>query len=40
MVVIVRNIVADMVERGMTLAQIQAADPTKAYRGRYGATTG
>ena len=40
MVVIMRNVIADMVERGMTLEQIKAADPTKAYRGRYGAATG
>ncbi len=40
MVTIVRDIVKDMVQRGMTLNQIQAADPTKAYRKRYGSDTG
>lgn len=36
MVVTVRDIVDDMIDRGMTLAQVKAANPTKAYRGRYG----
>jgi cyclase len=36
MVVIVRNSVADMFRRGMTLAEIKAAHPAKAYEGRYG----
>ena len=40
MVVIMRDVIADMIGRGMTLAQVKAADPTKAYRGRYGADAG
>jgi glyoxylase-like metal-dependent hydrolase (beta-lactamase superfamily II) len=40
MVVIVRDIIDDMIGRGMTLAQIKAADPTKAFRRRYGADAG
>ena len=40
MVVIERDIIDDMIARGMTLAQVKAADPTKAYRGRYGADSG
>lgn len=40
MVVIVRDTVADMMHRGMTLSEIKAAHPAKAYEGRYGATTG
>ncbi len=40
MVVIVRDILDDMIGRGMTLAQVKVADPTKAYRGRYGADSG
>ena len=40
MVVIMRDVIDDMVDRGMTLAQVKAANPTKAYRGRYGADAG
>jgi len=40
MVVIVRDIINDMIARHMTLAQVKAADPAKAYRGRYGADSG
>ena len=36
MVVVVRDTVADMFHRGMTLAQVKAARPAKAYEGRYG----
>lgn len=40
MVVIITNTIADMMKRHMTLDQIEAADPTKAYEARYGSTTG
>ncbi len=40
MVTIVRDVVQDMINRGMTLEQIQSASPTKAYDGRYGSTSG
>ena len=40
MVVIMRDVIDDMVGRGMTLEQVKAANPTKAYRGRYGADEG
>jgi hypothetical protein len=40
MIVIIRDIVQDMMKRGMTLAQIQAAGPAKAYEGEYGAQHG
>jgi cyclase len=40
MVVIVRDTVEDMIHRGMTLAEIKAARPAKAYEGRYGAAPG
>jgi hypothetical protein len=40
MVTIMRDVIQDMVTRGMTLAQVKAADPTRAYRTRYGATSG
>jgi glyoxylase-like metal-dependent hydrolase (beta-lactamase superfamily II) len=40
MVVIMRDVIDDMAGRGMTLEQVKAANPTKAYRGRYGADDG
>ncbi len=40
MLVVVRDIVQDMIRRGMTLNQIKAARPAKAYERQYGATTG
>jgi cyclase len=40
MVVIIRDTIADMMRRHMTLDQIEAADPTEAYESRFGSTTG
>jgi cyclase len=40
MVTIVRDRVRSMIEMGMTLQQVQAAQPTRDYDGRYGATEG
>jgi cyclase len=40
MVVMVRDRVQDMIDKGMTLQQIQAARPSLDYDGRYGSTTG
>jgi len=39
-VTIVRDRIADMVARGMTLEQVKAADPAKGFRRRYGAEAG
>ena len=39
MVTIIRNIIQDMIDKGMTLEQVKAANPTQAY-GRYGANSG
>ncbi len=36
MIVIIRDRIADMVKRGMTLEQVKAAKPTLDYDGRYG----
>ena len=36
MVTIVRDRIADMVKKKMTLAQVKAATPTLEYDGRYG----
>jgi cyclase len=40
MVVIVRDVIQDMIKRGMTLEQIKAASPAKPYERQYGATSG
>jgi len=40
MVVIVRDIVQDLIDKKMTLDQIKSADPAKPYKARYGATSG
>jgi cyclase len=40
MVAIVRDRIQDMIDRGMTLAQVKAARPTMDYDGLYGSTTG
>ena len=39
-VTIVRDRIADMVAKGMTLEQVKAADPAKGFRKRYGSDTG
>jgi hypothetical protein len=40
MVTIIRDNVQDLVKSGMTLEQVKKADPTRAYRGRYGSDSG
>lgn len=40
MLTIIRNIVDDMVKKGMTLDQIKKANPTAGYRARYGRESG
>ena len=40
MVTIVRDRIASMIAKGMTLAQVKAARPTLEYDGRYGAAAG
>lgn len=40
MLTIIRDTVQDMVNKGMTLQQVKAANPTKGYRGRFGRDTG
>ena len=37
---IVRDVVQDLIKKGMTLAQIKAADPAKEYRACYGSDSG
>ncbi len=40
MVTIIRDRVADLVKKGLTLDQVQAAKPSRDYDGDYGATSG
>jgi glyoxylase-like metal-dependent hydrolase (beta-lactamase superfamily II) len=40
MVTIIRDVVQDMVNRGMTLDQVKKANPTNGYRARYGTDSG
>jgi cyclase len=40
MIVIIRDVIKDMMQRGMTLEQIQAASPTKPYERQYGSESG
>ena len=39
-VTIVRDRIKDLIDRGMTLAQVKAANPTKGFAKRYGADSG
>jgi hypothetical protein len=40
MLTVIADIVQDMIAKGMTLEQVKAANPTRGYRGRYGADSG
>jgi cyclase len=40
MVTIIRDVIQDLVKKGMTLEQVKAADPTKDYRPRFGSDKG
>jgi glyoxylase-like metal-dependent hydrolase (beta-lactamase superfamily II) len=40
MVTVIRDIIGDMIGKGMTLEQVKAANPTQGYRRRYGADSG
>ena len=39
-ITIVRDRVQDLIDQGMTLAQVQAANPTLGYRSQYGTDSG
>jgi cyclase len=39
-ITVVRDRVQDLIDQGMTLAQVQAANPTLGYRSQYGTDTG
>ena len=40
MVTVIRDLIQDLVDMGLTAAQVKAADPTKGYRQRFGAESG
>ena len=40
MVTVIRDVIQDMVDKGMTLEQVKAANPTQGYRKRYGSDSG
>ena len=40
MVTIVRDRIADLVKKGLTIEQVKAAKPSRDYDADYGATTG
>jgi cyclase len=40
MMVVIRDVIQDMIRRGMTLTQVKAAAPAKAYERQFGANTG
>jgi glyoxylase-like metal-dependent hydrolase (beta-lactamase superfamily II) len=40
MITIIRDNIQALIRKGMTLEQIKAANPTKGYRGQYGADSG
>jgi len=40
MITIIRDVVADLMKKGMTLEQVKAANPTKGYRKQYGSDSG
>src|SRR5207247_8138932 len=39
MVATIKDIIEDMIKKGMTLEQVKAANPTAGYRKRYGSDT-
>jgi len=40
MITIIRDVVQDLIKKGLTLDQVQAADPTRGYTEEYGSNTG
>ncbi len=40
MVTVIRDVIQDMIDKGMTLEQVKAANPTQGYRKRYGSDSG
>jgi len=40
MLTVITDIIQSMIEKGMTLDQVKAANPTRGYRGRFGGDSG
>ena len=40
MVTVIKDTIQELVDKGLTLEQVKAANPAKGYRGRYGSDTG
>jgi len=40
MVTVIKDTIEDLIDKGLTLEQVKAVDPTKGYRGRYGQDSG
>jgi cyclase len=40
MVTVIRDTIQDLIDKGLTIEQVKAANPTKGYRGRYGSDNG
>jgi hypothetical protein len=40
MVTVMKDTIQSLIDKGMTLEQVKAANPTKGYRARYGSDTG
>ncbi len=40
MVTVIRDVIQDMIDKGMTAEQVKAANPTQGYRRRYGTDSG
>ena len=40
MVTVIRDRIKNMIDKGMTLEQVKAANPTQGYRARYGSDSG
>jgi hypothetical protein len=40
MVTVIKDTIQELIDKGLTLEQVKAADPAKGYRGRYGSDSG
>ena len=40
MVTVIRDTIQELIDKGLTLEQVKAANPTRGYRGRYGSESG
>ena len=40
MITVIKDTVQELIDKGLTLEQVRAANPAKGYRGRYGSDAG